>query len=307
MTGHRQPWYLDRLRGELERVAAIEDQRERSPTLGRLRPALDRMRPSPRMLAALAAVLALVAVVLAVARESDVERPVAAPQPTPGKKVLTDVTDVDDAVRWRLDGRVLTVQLLPFAPDRTVRMVNGTRISATCGTNVALSPADPRRETTLTRLWPAGQTSLSYRFPRDVSEWCRLADPAGRRVAFVRFPGASSAAGPAAGLVTETALKWARLFASSPGICNEYMVGQPVCEQMMCQRVGAPKPIPNCTRPNQAYTESFRGATVQEIAIKGDEAAARFSNGETIRLHWQPNGDWGVTKIGGDAGRGIFE
>ena len=31
MTGHRQPWYLDRLRAELERVAAIEDRRERGP------------------------------------------------------------------------------------------------------------------------------------------------------------------------------------------------------------------------------------------------------------------------------------
>ena len=45
MTGHRQPWYLDRLRAELERVAAIEDRRERSPALGRLGPALGRLRP----------------------------------------------------------------------------------------------------------------------------------------------------------------------------------------------------------------------------------------------------------------------
>ena len=37
MTGHRQPWYLDRLRAELERVAAIEDRRERGPALGWLR------------------------------------------------------------------------------------------------------------------------------------------------------------------------------------------------------------------------------------------------------------------------------
>src|SRR6476661_8241014 len=99
MTGHRQPWYLDRLRAELERVAAIEDRRERGPALGRLRPALGRLRPSPRTLAA------LVAVVLTVARESDVERP-AAP---PGMKVVA--TDAEHGVRFSLDGRVLTVQL----------------------------------------------------------------------------------------------------------------------------------------------------------------------------------------------------
>ena len=66
MTGHRQPWYLDRLRAELERVAAIEDRRERGPALGRLRPALGRLRPSPHTLVALAVVAALVAVVLTV-------------------------------------------------------------------------------------------------------------------------------------------------------------------------------------------------------------------------------------------------
>ena len=193
-------------------------------------------------------------------------------------------------------------------------MVSGARISATCGANVALPPADPRRANTLTRLWPAGETSLSYRFPRDVSSWCLLRDQSGHSVAFVMFPGASPRARElitetvARELVTEAASNWARLFASSPGICNEYMNGQPACERMMCQRVGAPRPIPNCTRPSQGYAESFRDATIQEIAIKGDRAAARFSNGETIRLHRWPNGvDWRVGRIGGDAGRGIFE
>ena len=79
MTGHRQPWYLDRLRAELERVAAIEDRRERGPALGRLRPLLDRLRPWPQTLVALALVAALVAVVVTVTRESDVERPAAHP------------------------------------------------------------------------------------------------------------------------------------------------------------------------------------------------------------------------------------
>jgi hypothetical protein len=267
-----------------------------------------------RTLVALAVVVALVAVVLAVARESDVEQQ-AAPQPAPGKEVV--VTDVDDGIRWRLDGRVLTVQLLPSAPDRTVRLVNGTRISATCGTNVA-SP----RETTLTRLWPAGQTSLSYRFPRDVSSWCRLADPAGRSVALVTFPGTSPWArelmyeAAARELITDTALNWARVFASStkPLIALIDYMDPTAVDQLKCRRAVPLEPdrdglvpIPNCMRPTPAYRLSFRDATIQEIAIKGDRAAARFSNGETIRLHRWSAVDWRVGRIGGDAGRGIFE
>ena len=37
MTGRREPWYLDRLRAELERAAAAEDRRERRGALGRVR------------------------------------------------------------------------------------------------------------------------------------------------------------------------------------------------------------------------------------------------------------------------------
>ena len=149
MTGHRQPWYLDRLRAELERVAAIEDRRERGPALGRLRPALGRLRPSPHTLVALALVAALVAVVLTVARESDVERP-AAP---PGKKLVA--TDVENGVRFSLDGRVLTVQLLPNRPNATFEAVSGAEISATCRTTVAAPPGDPRSQSTVFRIWPA--------------------------------------------------------------------------------------------------------------------------------------------------------
>ena len=66
-----------------------------------------------RTLVALAVLVALVAVVVTVAREPDVERPVA----PPGKKVVA--TDVEHGVRFSLDGRVLTVQLLPNMPDLT--------------------------------------------------------------------------------------------------------------------------------------------------------------------------------------------
>src|SRR3954466_12682129 len=162
MTGHRQPWYLDRLRAELERVAAIEDRRERSPALGRLRPALGRLRPSSQALVALAVVAALVAVVVTVAPESEVEGP-AAP---PGKKVVA--SDGERGVRFSLDGRVLTVQLIAPVRNQTLDAVSGAEISAPCATTVAAPPGDPRGETTVFRVWPAGGTSLSFRFPRDV-------------------------------------------------------------------------------------------------------------------------------------------
>ena len=169
-------------------------------------------------------------------------------------------------------------------PPTTRRRVSGARISATCGANVAAPPGDPRREITLTRLWLPGRTSLSYRFPRDVSRWCRLENNRGNFLVFVWFPGASPGARE---LITETANNWARLFASGSEICTDYM-SQPAVEQMNCQRVGAPRPIPNCTRPSRAYRLSFRGATVQEIAINGDRAAAMFSNGETIAAASRP-------------------
>jgi hypothetical protein len=119
-------------------------------------------------LAAVAAVAWLVAGVVTVVRYLDVERQTT----VPGKRVV--VTDVNASTRFSLDGRVLTVQLLPSAPEATRRRVSGARISATCGANVAAPPGDPRREITLTRLWLPRRTSLSYRFPRDVSRWCRL-------------------------------------------------------------------------------------------------------------------------------------
>ena len=285
MTGHRQPWYLDRLRAELERVAAIEDRRERGPALGRLRPALGRLRPSPQTLVALALVAALVAVVLTVARESDVERP-AAP---PGKKVVA--TDVERGVRFSLDGRVLTVQLLPPVRNQTFETVSGARISATCGAK-SPPPGDPRSETTLTRRWPDGQTSLSYRFPRDVSSWCRLYDQSGSIVASVSFPGASSGA---RGPIAETANKWARHFASSPQTCTDYM-SRTACEQVRRANRGYRfRPAGRRRGSGRAY---FRGATVQRIAISGDRAAATLSNDEIVQLRRIATGEWLIDRMG---------
>ena len=286
MTGHRQPWYLDRLRAELERVAAIEDRRERGPALGGLRPALARLRPSPQALVALAVVAALVAVVLTVARESDVERP-ATP---PGKKLVA--TDVEHGVRFSLDGRVLTVQLLPNRPNATFEAVSGAEISATCRTNIAAPPGDPRSQSTVFRIWPAGQTSLSYRFPRDVSGWCRLDRSSVGIVASVSFPAAfSGARGP----VAETADKWARHFAASPQTCTDYM-SRPFCEGVKGCEPGLS--ISACRAKARRWGAEFLGATAQRIAIRGDRAAALLSNDVIVQLRRSATGEWLIDGMG---------
>ncbi|MGH2992132.1 MAG: inorganic diphosphatase [Solirubrobacterales bacterium] len=59
-------------------------------------------------------------------------------------------------------------------------------------------------------------------------------------------------------------------------------MAQPLCERIACERISGP--IRNCTPPSSAFRKSFEGATVQDIAIKGDQAAARFSNGEAVEL-----------------------
>jgi hypothetical protein len=197
-------------------------------------------------------------------------------------------------VRFSLDGRVLTVQLLPNRPN-PIETVSGAQISATCGADVAASPDDPRSESTLTRRWPAGQTSLSYRFPRDVSSWCLLRDQTGSIVALASFPGASTGA---RGPIAETATKWARLIAASPQTCNDY-TGQTACEQIKCQRVGG-RPIPNCRPITLEWAASFLTATVQATAMSGDRAAAKFSNGALVQLRRTATGEWLIDTLGED-------
>ena len=95
-------------------VEAMDRYERRSPR-GRLAagryPRLLRRATLARVAAGAALIVALVAVVVTVARESDVERPA---EP-PGKKLVA--TDVERGVRFSLDGRVLTVQLLPDRPE----------------------------------------------------------------------------------------------------------------------------------------------------------------------------------------------
>src|SRR5215210_9365935 len=175
-------------------------------------PALRRLVSARRLLSvalAAAAAVGVVVVVLAVLGAIDNNDADRRPQPvgtepTPRMEVVTDATDVERGIHFGLDGRVLTAQVLPPG-YQTFETVSGARISATCGANVAAPPGDPR-ETTLTRRWPDGEGIMSFRFPRDVSRWCRLEDQSGGILAFVRFPGPGVPPG-AKELITETATK----------------------------------------------------------------------------------------------------
>jgi hypothetical protein len=111
----------------------------------------------------------------------------------PGAGVAADgPVRIDElhGVRFELDGRVLTVRLVPGEdgrPPAVSRKVWGKRIDAVC------SPAfHPRRRSAVVRQvrrWPRGQLELSYRFGRDISnrvKWCLLEDRA-EDVALVSF------------------------------------------------------------------------------------------------------------------------
>jgi hypothetical protein len=272
------------------------------------------VRPASR--AALAVGAVAVAVVLAVVVAADDDdhggrraQPAGA-QGTPGAKVAFD----DEAgVGFGLKGRVLTVSLHPTAPSNTRNRVNGARIRATCGQAFAESPGpgpgpEPRQERT--RLWPAGSERVRFRFAGDISRiarWCRLEDPVVGHVAFVKFRGGTVSSEQR---IERIGNGWARLFGTGSPSCSYET--QPVCMRIACERPGN-VPIENCTPPSAEFRDSFRDATVDEIAIKGDRAAARFSNGEVIELGEDLTGFehagvwWWITKVGGNAGRGFFE
>jgi hypothetical protein len=189
-------------------------------------------------------------------------------------------TDVERGLSFGLDGRVLTVQMLPDIPDASHETVSGAQISATCGT-----PGDPRGETTLTRRWRPDQTLMTYRFPRDVSRWCRLEDQSGSAVASVTFPGVPPGAKE---LITETANNWARVFASTAQTCNDYTTfGRTACEELN-------RP----SKKTRRWAAEHRGATVQRIAISGDRAAATLSNLHTVQLRRTATGEWLIDKFG---------
>ena len=293
---------------ELEQELVAAAGRLRSPR---------RLLP-PAMRVALAAAAAAVVVVLAVvvtADNNEARRGHRTGTPTvqPGSRLATDG---EAGVRFTLHGRVLTVRLLPSAPSKTRNRVNGARIRATCGKGFAQGPGpgpgpDPLQ--TRTRFWPAGRTSMRYRFPEDISQiatWCRLEDPVVGHVAFVKFGDMSPADLAAMREIEETGNRWARLFAASdPDACAKYMT-QPACERASCVRVG-PKPVPDCRLPSAAFRLSFRRARVEDVVIQGKFAGARFSNGRTVLfIHVEgskPDGVWWIDKFRGNAGRSFFE
>ena len=276
--------FISGLQADLvEAMDRYERRDPRSRIATRRYPRLMRPTALMRVAAAAAIIVALVAVVLAVARESDVERP-AAP---PGKKLVA--SDVEAGVRFSLDGRVLTAQLFEPVRNQTFEAVSGAQISAACGANVAAPPGDPRRETTLTRRWPAGQTSLSFRFPRDASTWCLLRDETGSIVARVSWPAAFSGARAP---IAETTNKWARHFASSSQACTDYM-SRTACYQLVRDTRCSDR---FCT--SSPWRADFRGATVQRIAISGDRAAATLSNEEIVQLRRIATGAWLIDKAG---------
>ncbi|HMC07507.1 MAG TPA: hypothetical protein VKG89_08960 [Solirubrobacterales bacterium] len=123
--------------------------------------------------------------------------------------------------------------------------------------------------------------------------------------------------------------EWASLFAASGPTCELY-VGQPMCEREICEHVGG-ETIENCTPPSPGFRASFEDATVEDVEIKGRQAAAKFSNGEAIKLrevlvsevdgsptcigsgcppsdHVQtgPYPAWRIVDYGGNAGREFF-
>lgn len=104
--------------------------------------------------------------------------------------------------------------------------------------------------------------------------------------------------------------EWAPLFAggdrrwAAPGTCT-YMT-QPACERMSCERAGGRRPIGNCTPASWQFRKSFADATVVDIVIRGREAGARFSNGETVEF-FNVGEAWWIDRVGGDAERDFFE
>jgi hypothetical protein len=99
---------------------------------------------------------------------------------------------------------------------------------------------------------------------------------------------------------------WARLFAADAfGDSCESMI-QPFCERIDCERASG-QPIPNCKPPSAEFRSSFEGATVEDVVIRGDNAGARFSNGEVVELVEEAPTQWLIRKFGQDAGGKFFD
>ena len=76
---------------------------------------------------------------------------------------------------------------------------------------------------------------------------------------------------------------------------------QPAGYQITCERVDG-STVRNCGPVSAAFRRSFRGATVQDVSIKGDRAAARFSNGEAVELALVHEAAGAMSEVGGVGG-----
>jgi hypothetical protein len=96
--------------------------------------------------------------------------------------------------------------------------------------------------------------------------------------------------------------RWAPTFAA--GRCGEAM-NQPACEWVACEHVGGAA-IEGCTPMSSDVRQSFADAVVEEVVIRGKRAAARFSNGVTVRFVVRSGPtSWWIDKV--DAGGQFFE
>lgn len=126
MTGHRESWFLDRLRAELERAAAAEDRRERRGVLGRVR------FPIKPVLAIAALVAAVVLAIAAFGGEA--ERSAApAPAPTPAA-TPTPEPGSPQAILKRLDG--------VYTANVTTSVIAGTEMLPTGWWRITIRAAD---------------------------------------------------------------------------------------------------------------------------------------------------------------------
>jgi hypothetical protein len=98
---------------------------------------------------------------------------------------------------------------------------------------------------------------------------------------------------------------WAQWFAASDQPrCNRYMT-QPACERVTCERMSGP--IENCVVPTIRFRHSFQDATVEDVVVRGDRAAARFSNGEIVEFASGGPDNWMVHAFGRNAGWAIYQ
>jgi hypothetical protein len=104
--------------------------------------------------------------------------------------------------------------------------------------------------------------------------------------------------------IARTGNRWAPLFAAARDREAIVFQTQPLSERIACERVGN-REIKDCTPPSPAFRRSFRRAAVVDVEIQGDQAAARFSNGQVVVLEGSL-GAWLIHKLR-DADGKFFE